>query len=218
MTITATRPQRPCLQPHGTVARYSAGCSCLHCCNGWADYQKVRKAEMKEGLTRIVDAAPARAHIRKLIYNGWRMRAIAEQSLVSFTTIHDVLDGRRLRIRRDISDAILTITTTPLGTHSTALVPARPTHRLLERLYREHGRCAVAGAMGISRGSLPRPGQRSMQAWAVKRVREAAETLKAPACSPAAGDGDMVGRESAPATVCAAPGHGHTYRGGEARG
>lgn len=178
MKATVTRPQRPCRQPHGTPARYSAGCSCLSCCNAWADYQKVRKAEIREGLTRIVDAGPVREHIRWLIARGWRMRAIAEQSLVSFTTVHDVLDGRRPRVRREIAEAILTLGPTALPTDSTALVPAHATHRLLDRLYRRHGPEAVARAMGISRRSLPRRAQIRVQARTAKRVREAAQLLK----------------------------------------
>lgn len=172
------RPQRRCLQPHGTVARYSAGCSCLSCCNAWADYQKLRKAERKEGFTRIVDAAPAREHIRHLIACGWRMRAISEQSLVGFTTVHDVLDGRRLRIRRDISEAIMTLGPSARPTESTALVPARPTHRLIARLRRDFSLEQIARAMGISRSSLPRPAQRSVQARTALRVREAAAQLR----------------------------------------
>lgn len=178
MTITATRPQKPCRQPHGTAARHQAGCSCLPCCNAWADYQRMWRQDRRNGVRRIVDAGQAREHIRWLISKGWRMRAIAEQSLVSFTTVHDVLDGRRTRIRRDIHDALLTLGPTPIPTDSTALVPAASTHLKLDRLYRRYGRTAVAGAMGISRSSLPRPKQKRIQARTAKRVAEAAERLK----------------------------------------
>jgi hypothetical protein len=172
------RPQRPCHQPHGTVSRYVAGCSCFECCEAWGAYQRDRKAERRAGIERTVDAAPVREHIRKLMYSGWRTRAIAEQAALSYNTVRYVRKGWRTRITRESAEAILTLTCVPLATTSTALVPARPTLQRIERLRRRFSLQAIADAAGVTRRALPQPGQRSVQARTARRIRDAAERLR----------------------------------------
>jgi len=169
------RQTRPCRQPHGTVARYQAGCSCLTCCDAWRDYQ----AEWKLDRDRLIDAAPVAEHIERLIRLGWRTRGIAEQAGVSYNTVRYCRTGRRPAIHRDSAAAILSLTLRALPTDSTALVPARPTLELIERLNRSGVSLeAIAREVGVSRKSLPQPGQRSVQARTAKRVREAAERVR----------------------------------------
>ncbi len=175
MRTLTDRPQRPCAQPHGTVARHQAGCSCLECCDAWAEYQR----EWKRDGARLVDAAPVRSHIRELMHNGWRTRGIAEQAWVSYNTVRYCRTGRRTAIHRDSAAAILSLPLqTPFPTDSTALVPARSTLRLIERLRRTHSLDEIAAAAGVSRKSLPQHGQRSVQARTAKRYREAAAKLR----------------------------------------
>lgn len=169
-----SRPQRSCQQPHGTVARYQAGCSCFECCEANAAYQR----EWKQDRGRLVDASPVRAHIKTLMHHGWKTRAIAEQAGVSYNTVRYCRTGRRPTIHRDSAAAILELTTVPLVTPSSALVPARPTLLLIERLRKDHSLEAIATACGLSRKSLPQPGQRSVQARTALRVKEAAARLR----------------------------------------
>lgn len=176
---TMTRPQRGCRQPHGTIARYVAGCSCFECCEANAAYQRRWKADHRAGIERVVAAGPVKEHILKLMRMGWGTRAIAEQAAVSYNTVRYVRTDRRSRISKECADAILTLRGAPLCTTSTALVPATPTLRLLERLRRTFSLEEIAGAAGISRKSLPRHGQRSVQARTAKRIRDAADRLRA---------------------------------------
>lgn len=176
------RPQRGCRQPHGTIAHYAAGCSCLDCCDAKNEYQQAWKAE---GGGRRVDAAPMREHLRTLLYNGWRTRGIAEQSGVPYGTVRRYREGRYddgtpVRfVLRDNADAILALPLqTPIPTDSTALVPARSTLNLISRLTRDYSLEQIASVCGVSRRALPQKGQHSVQARTAKRVREAARKLR----------------------------------------
>ena len=171
-----SRPQRPCHQPHGTSARYIAGCSCLACCDANAAYLR----EWKRDGDRIIDAEPTRRHIAVLIYNGWRTRGIAEQAGVSYNTVRYCRTQRRTRIHRDSAAAILSLPIqTPMGTASTALVPARSTLRLIARLHAQgFTMTAIAAECGWTRRSLPKAGQHSVQARTALNVKSAAETLR----------------------------------------
>lgn len=162
-------------QPHGTIARYQSGCSCLTCCDGWAEYQRVRKAE---NTPRIVDAAPVRDHIRALTSHGMKRRAIAEMSGVHYNTVRWIHVGVSERCHRDTAEAILSLRG-PLDSESTALIGAYQTLRLIARLRTEgHSTERIAAACGIKRGSLPQPGQRSVMAKNALRVKRAADALR----------------------------------------
>jgi len=175
-STTRMRPQRQCDQPHGTIARYAAGCSCVECCDARRDYQ----AEWKADGPRLVDADPVAERIKVLGYNGWRTRGIAEQAGVSYNTVRYCRNGRRPKIHRDSAAAIMALPhQTPLMSDSTALVPARSTLRTIERLRRHHSLEEIGRECGVSRKSLPVQGQRSVQARTAKRVREAAKRLRA---------------------------------------
>jgi hypothetical protein len=171
------RPQRACNQPHGTAARYLAGCSCLACCDAWAEWQREWKADPEP---RLVDSAPVRDYIRLLIWNGWRTRGVAEQAGVAYNTVRYCRTQRRPTMTRDSAAAILSLPLqTPLPSDSTALVPARSTLRLIERLRKHYTLTAIADACGVSRRSLPQVGQHSVQARVARRVVEAAKSLRA---------------------------------------
>lgn len=172
-----SRPQRPCRQPHGTMARYVAGCSCFDCCNAWRDYLREKKTADQPSM---VDATPIRDRIKVLEYNGWRWRGISEQAAVSYASVRDCRTGKRARVHREFAEAVMSLPLqTPIPTDSTALVPARSTLRLLERLRRQYGLRATAEACGVHWTSLPHRGQHSVQARTAKRIREAADRLDA---------------------------------------
>jgi lambda repressor-like predicted transcriptional regulator len=171
----SARPQAGCRQPHGTVARYVAGCSCFDCCEAKSEYQRAYRAE---GGGRLVDAAEIVQHIEKLMRSGWSTRAIAEQSALSYNTVRYVRTGRRAKLTRESAEAIMTLRIAPLATTSSALIPARHTLRLISRLRRHHSLQAIADAAGLSRKSLPTWKQRSVQARTALRIRMAAERLR----------------------------------------
>ena len=168
------RVQRPCSSPHGTTARYVAGCSCFECCEAWRVYQVEWKADPDP---RLIDAAPVAEYIAKLRHNGWHNRAIAEQAGVAYNTVR-FAGTLRPTIHRDTAAAIMSLATVPLPTDSTALVPARPTLRLIARLRRDFSEQRIADECGVSRKSLPRHGQRSVQSRVAKRVQDAAARLR----------------------------------------
>jgi hypothetical protein len=170
-----SRPRIGCLQPHGTLARYTAGCSCFDCCEAKNAYQRAYRVL---GGNRLADAEPMRLHIERLKRAGWSDRAIAEQAAISHNTVRYVRTGRRVRVRQESVDAVLTLSIAPLATPSTALVPARHTLRLIDRLRRDYSRKAIAYAAGLSPTSLPRNGQRSVQARTALRIRDAAKLLR----------------------------------------
>lgn len=160
------------------MARYIAGCSCLVCCDSWREYQR----EWKRDTARLMDSEPVRRHMAMLRHNGWRTRGIAEQSGVCYSTVRNLREGNYPRVNRDSAACIMELSTVPLATDSTALVPARPTLLRIERLRRSgHSLEAIAAEVGVSRKSLPQAGQRSVQARTAKRVEDAATRLKADA-------------------------------------
>lgn len=127
----------------------------------------------------MVDAAPVRHHLKTLLYNGWRTRGIAEQSGVSYSTVRNLREGNFDRINRDNAACLLALPLqTPFPTDSTALVPARSTLGIIERLNRNFTLDQIAAACGISRKALPKRGQHSVQARNAKRVRDAAQALR----------------------------------------
>lgn len=169
-----SRPQRPCRQPHGTVARYAAGCSCLKCCEAWNVWNRDHRAG------RIKDVPPdaARDHIKYLRARGWSVRAIATQAVVGYTTVWAIVRGERQHIRPSISNAICALTDTAVVGGPNVLIPARPTLKLIQRLRRQHSRVEIARACGVSPHSLPRHGQRSVRVVTAQRVEAAAERLR----------------------------------------
>lgn len=170
------RAQRKTNALHGTATRYGAGCSCFECCNAWAAYQRDHKRDVDPSLVPI---GPVLDHIAKLKHNGWRVRAIAEQSGVSRTTIFNAIYGRTTTMHRDNAAAIFALTTVPIPTEATYLVPARPTLLLIKRLNRDHSMNTIARECGLSsHSSLPRPGQHSVQCRIAKRVQDAAQRLR----------------------------------------
>lgn len=166
------RPQRTCVQPHGTVARYVSGCSCFECCEEWRAYQR----ELKER-PGTIDASPVREHVCALIATGFSTRAIAEHAQVAYNTVRGVRDGWWGSIRRDTAEAILSVSA-PLPGPSGAWIPAAPTLALIRSLRRSHSLAAIARAAGLnSHKSLPQPGQRQVMARTAARVERAAEKL-----------------------------------------
>lgn len=162
------RPQRACRQGHGTVARYTAGCSCFPCCEAWREYQ----ADRKENGSKTVDGDLARARIAELRAQGFSRRAIAESAGLSYRGLRAIESGESARVRSETLDALLGATGFPGD--GTALVPADRTLALIARLHTRMSLTRIAHELGMTRRSLPgtRPQQRvqTRTALAVERL------------------------------------------------
>lgn len=168
--VAIVRQQRPCRQPHGTVARYAAGCSCFECCEAHRKYMAFHKLEGPF----TTDGDEARAIIRRLRAAGHSRRAIAEGAGLGYRTLRLIESGESSNVRVDTLEALKAYRTAPH--RSTAQIPARSTLRLIERMARSGmSRSEVAHRLGLSYGSsLPRKGQRTVRATTAARVEELA--------------------------------------------
>jgi hypothetical protein len=167
MADVAMRRQRPCTRPHGTVARYAAGCSCFECCEAWRFYQR----DYRAGEGRSVDGDPARRLIAYLERVGHSRRAIAEGSGLSYRTLRAIESGESKRVHADTMEALKSYRHPPTG--SSALVPAEHTRHLLALITKRMTAQAAADALGVSRRSLTTASQRCVQ----YRTQERAERL-----------------------------------------
>ena len=98
------RPQRPSNSPHGTDARYRAGCSCLPCCEAHAEW--IRDQRAGQG-NPWVSSREAAKHVRSLKRSGMTLLAISQSAAVSRRVVSDLRCGYRPRIRQSTADAIL---------------------------------------------------------------------------------------------------------------
>jgi len=116
--------------PHGSRARYVAGCRCDDCRRANREYARERaRAGDWRGL---VDAAPARAHILALSAQGVGKHSVSAACDVGVTVIEEIRTGRKQRARKPTIDRILAVTSEAIADH--ALVKAGPSWRLLREI------------------------------------------------------------------------------------
>lgn len=101
----------------------------------------------------LVDAGPARAHLRALSRRGVGRRAVAAACDVSPTILEEVKLERKQLIRKRTAERILAVDVRAVADHG--LVSARPTWALLERLRREGYTAAqLCRLLGFRSGGL----------------------------------------------------------------
>jgi hypothetical protein len=123
-------------RPHGTRLRYLAGCKCFQCRRANSDYERQRQAARAAGdWNGIVDAGPARAHLRRLSRLGIGRRVVSEVSNVAQTVLAEVKSGRKKRIRARTARRILSVGTAQRA--DAALVPAGATWKRIDALLEE---------------------------------------------------------------------------------
>lgn len=134
--------------PHGTRSRYIRGpCRCDDCRLANSRYYHARKGQPFNGL---IDAGPARKHLRKLSRQGVGRRAVAAACDVSLTVIQEVRSGKKKRIRASTAEKILAVTPAARSDHSH--VPVADVRRMLAELETEFfTKRAVARELGYSR-------------------------------------------------------------------
>jgi len=100
----AMRTQKPCHQPHGTPSRYVAGCSCIDCCQAWAEYAH----EARDGrryVRRNLDVKVVHRHVCRLLAT-LSLAEIARRADVRRETIRAIRDGKYGSVKRATADAI----------------------------------------------------------------------------------------------------------------
>jgi hypothetical protein len=80
----------------------------------------------------LVSAAPARRHLIKLSVQGVGYRAVADSCDVGKTTLQEILQGTKTKIRAKSLKEILAVDASAIADH--ALVPAGPTTKIVEKL------------------------------------------------------------------------------------
>lgn len=141
MTDLAARGLRPVRElglrrPHGERLRYMAGCRCLKCRCANSNYETRRAAARRRGeWNGIVDASPARKHLRRLSRRGVGYKTAADAASVARSTVAKVIAGERQRLRAQTVKRLLAVTPAAHADHS--IVSARRTWRLIERLLEE---------------------------------------------------------------------------------
>ncbi len=151
----------PC--PKQRKLRSDSAGGCAHC-------------RARAGGNPLVDAKPARQHIRALSRRGICYRTLADAAKVNATTVLEVSRGRKQRIRRSTLESILSVDEGAIADH--ALVPAGETRRMLRDLEAEYlGKRRVSEALGY--GSYFRPGNyaRKVTARNAQRVRRLHERV-----------------------------------------
>lgn len=141
-------------KPHGTRARYVAGCRCESCDEANKAYRKDIYQRHKAGLFNpIVPAETARQHIKKLSKHGVGNRSIADVSGVRYRTISAIRSGEKLRIRKSAETAILSVGTD--AATGRARIDAKPTLKALSELVeRGYSKAQLARWLGYTTGDL----------------------------------------------------------------
>ncbi|HYW57711.1 MAG TPA: hypothetical protein VE934_12165 [Polaromonas sp.] len=155
MTALAERGLRPVAElaatrQHGDRLRYMAGCRCGDCRGANTAYEKQRALARKAGdWNGIVPAARARAHMAELSAVNVGRRTVSDVADVSDTVLADIIAGRKTRIRARTERAILAVTPAAAADH--ALVPAKPTWKLLRELIKDGwSKAELARQMGYT--------------------------------------------------------------------
>ncbi len=146
----------PC--PNGTRLRANSLGVCWHCAN-------------RASWDGLVDAAPVRAHMRKLSAQGVGYKSAAAAADVGKTTLFEVMTGEKTRMRKQAADRVLAVTADAVADY--ALVPAGETNRLLRELADEYltkGRLALE--LGYAQPALQIGTRKRVRAKTAHRVRK----------------------------------------------
>lgn len=140
--------------PHGVRVRYMAGCRCLKCRMANSNYETERARARKAGdWNGIVDATPARQHIRKLSRQGVGYKLVAEAADLPTSIVFGIRTGDRPRARARTVRKILEVSTACRG--DSTLISAKPTWRRIEILLEEgYTKAALAKMLGYDRPAL----------------------------------------------------------------
>lgn len=139
--------------PHGSRARYVAGCRCEPCTNSNREYARLRGKLQRQGeWNGLVDSSPARTHLKWLSSHGIGLRSVSAAADVGKTVLVEISSGRHTKIRAMIAKKILSV---DLGARADAsLVPAAKTWKKIEKLLRYETKTELARELG-SKALIP---------------------------------------------------------------
>lgn len=127
--------ERPVLDDveHGHRWAYARGCRCDPC----SDANTAEARRLAEEGTDLVDARPAREHLRRLLARGAPQTPLARAAGVNVKSIVAIARGEVSRIRPERAQLILALTVDAADEHTGAgrwgdLVDARETWRLID--------------------------------------------------------------------------------------
>lgn len=149
---------------HGTYeARKRDGCGCGACVQAGRRYAKRRSHLGRTGRSNLIDAQPARDHVRQLLREGLTLGQIEQRSGVHRTGLRHLVgtgsDGRpaAARVRRDTAARLLAVAACRVGEETSGLVDPTGTRRRLQALVAiGWTQSALARRLGILPASLPK--------------------------------------------------------------
>ncbi|MEZ3180335.1 hypothetical protein KYY02_17070 [Streptomyces pimonensis] len=104
------------LAEHGTTARAKGrptagikGCPCRPCRDAENTYDKRRRFLNESGRTRMVDAKPTQAHLKKLFAEGAGWTQLIAATSCSSSTLVAILNGERAEITRRVANQVLAV-------------------------------------------------------------------------------------------------------------
>lgn len=108
-----------------------------HCPHGTKLYRRssmgvCERCRRRLAWNGLVDAGPARRHLRELSCQGVGYKTAADAACVSKTTVAKIISGAKKNVRRNTRDAILEVTREAAADH--ALVPSGKTRMMLRDL------------------------------------------------------------------------------------
>lgn len=147
-------PELAARHPHGVRVRYMAGCRCLKCRMANTNYETARaRARAAGDWNGIVDAAPARQHIRQLSRQGVGYKLVAEAADLPTSLVFGIRTGERPRARARTVRKILEVNHACRG--DAALVSAKSTWRRIEALLEEgYTKAGLAKMLGYKSPAL----------------------------------------------------------------
>lgn len=119
---------------HGHRWAYAKGCRCDPCCDANADYERAR--QNGEIDVQLVDAGPAREHLRHLLARGAGQKPLARAAGINVKSIIAIAEGQVSRIRPEREQLVLALTADAAAEHTGhglwgEKVPAGPTWKLI---------------------------------------------------------------------------------------
>ena len=149
---------------HGTYeARKRDGCGCEPCMQAGRRYAKRQSHLSRTGRSNLVDAQPARDHVRQLLKAGLTLGQIEQRSGVHRTGLRHLVgtgsDGRApaARVRRDTAARLLAVASAKVGEETNGLVDPAGTRRRLQALVATGWtQSALARRLGILPANLPK--------------------------------------------------------------
>lgn len=145
---------RAMAKPCGFRGKYTAGCRCAECTRANREYNARRQRERirTRETAELVDAAPARRHLRKLSRQGCGYKQAADAAGIGKSTAIRILTGEQRVMRACALRRLLAVDAGAAADH--ALVDAAPTWRLIGELvelgYRKAWLSAWLGTDGKS--------------------------------------------------------------------